>query len=358
MNKIGRNDKKMKECGVTMTNRKGLSILYLTPYFYSKRGNATTAKRMKKYLEEAGHQVNVFAFEEEDGPIEDLIKESDIIHALHVRRTAEYVASKGITFQKPFVLTTGGTDVNIDLNHPKRKKQMEEFLSESEALTVFTEDGKDKVIADFPWLKNQVYVIPQAVEFESDTSFVPYSLPEGFPKLVLPAGLRPVKDVLFVLEELDKQVLDYPNLQFLIVGEVLDNNVAQQVMEASYSRPWLTYKDPLDSKQMIAVYKWADVVINTSKSEGQPMSLLEGMAAGIPALARVNPGNDSVIIPGYNGYLFTSALDFSQQLQRLFQNKSHYEEIAAKAADYVQTHHNPEEEAQHYIDLYYSLLSY
>ncbi|WP_246031619.1 glycosyltransferase family 4 protein [Salibacterium salarium] len=341
-----------------MTIRKeSLSILYLTPYFHSKRGNATTTKRMKQYLEKAGHVVNVFAFEEEDSPIADLIEQADIIHALHVRRTAEYIASIDITLDKPLVLTTGGTDINIDLNDVDKKRQMENFLNNAGALTVFTKDGKDKVLTDFPWLQDRVYVIPQAVAMGDKRTPAPYPLPKGFPNLLLPAGLRAVKDVLFVIEELDKQVQVYPDLQFLLIGEALDEDIEQQVIEACRSRTWFHYKEPVDSQQMTALYQWSDVVINTSQSEGQPMSLLEGMAVGVPALARINPGNESVMISGYNGYLFSSDTDFSRQLQQLLQDTEHYKEVAEKAIDYVQTYHNPQEEADRYISLYHSLLS-
>jgi glycosyltransferase involved in cell wall biosynthesis len=49
----------------------------------------------------------------------------------------------------------------------------------------------------------------------------------------------------------------------------------------------------------------ADVVLNTSVSEGQSGALLEAMAAGaVPVVARANEGNASLVVHGVTGLLF------------------------------------------------------
>ncbi|MFZ4452500.1 glycosyltransferase [Salibacterium aidingense] len=336
----------------------GLSILYLTPYYYSKRGNSTTAKRMKTYLEKIGHRVHVHAFEEESAPIDEWMDWADVVHALHVRRTAEFVEEKGVNLHKPLVLTTGGTDINIDLKERFKKIQMERFLSKAGILAVFTEDSREKVLHDFPWMQERVVVIPQAVAVSYPEAGVTPSLPQGYPKLLLPAGLRPVKDVLYTVNALDTIKTVYPDLQLLLVGEKLEESVALQVEKEAAIRPWFHYKSPVDSGTMTSFYRWADVVLNSSVSEGQPISLLEGMALGVPALARQNPGNASVITPGVNGYLFASPEECTEKLYHLLEHPAQYKKMKAASAAYVQKYHHPEEEAGKYTDLYYSLLSH
>ncbi|MFB4164172.1 glycosyltransferase [Alteribacillus sp. JSM 102045] len=339
-----------------MKEKKTLNILYLTPYFSSKRGNATTAKRMQEYLKKAGLKVNVFAFDEEAGSIEGYLAQVDIVHALHVRRTAEWLSSTGISIQKPFIITTGGTDINVDLKEKHKKNRMQKLLEKADALTVFTKDGKEKVLRHFPQFSEKVQVIPQAVPLPITNKEVQFSLPAGSPNILLPAGLRPVKDVLYVLKELDELKQIFCNLEFVLIGEALDEDVEMQVIRAAKQRPWFTYLPPVEQEEMHALYDWADAVINTSQSEGQPVSLLEGMSEGVPVLARNNPGNQSVIKHSYNGYLFSSPEEFFKLFYQLFSHQNLYKRLSEQARDYVFTHHHPEEEADKYIRLYKKIL--
>ncbi len=328
-------------------------VLYLTPYYRSRRGNATTAKRMQKHLIEAGANVRVYAYEEEeDDPIQKAIEKADLVHALHVKRTAAWLRNADVTLTKPLILTSGGTDINVDLYDNRKKQTMEKLLKQAEALTVFTEDARDKVLQQFPDMTNKIHVIPQSVaipEFENDARF---HLPEGTPKILLPAGLRPVKDVLYAVEAVDRLRSVYPDIQFLLVGEVLDSEVENAVREMEKRHDWFTYHKPVAPEQMIHLYQWADVVLNTSQSEGQPISLLEGMAAGKPALARDIPGNRSVVQHGYNGYLFSTPSRFAAQLVNLIENKDRYKRLARQAVVSVREQHNPAHEAAAYLQLY------
>ncbi|WP_158736448.1 glycosyltransferase [Alteribacillus sp. YIM 98480] len=333
-----------------------LNVLYLTPYYYSKRGNATTAKRMKEYLNKAGVTVNVFAFEEETGFGQQYLEQADIVHALHVRRTADWLNSNEISIQKPFLLTTGGTDINVDLKEQQKKDSMAQLLADAAALTVFTEDGKEKAVQDFPFLRGKIHVIPQAVNIPLAKQHTNLALPNGFPNILLPAGLRPVKDVLYMLDELDEKKKSYPNIRFVLIGEPLNKEIEQQVVHETSKRPWFTYYPPVEPEEMHILYKWADAVVNTSESEGQPVSLLEGMTEGVPALARNNPGNQSVVQPGCNGYLFSSPDQFSSQFEQLFSNSELYQKLSEQARDYVLTYHHPAEEAKRYMELYRNIL--
>ncbi|MFD2704611.1 glycosyltransferase [Salibacterium lacus] len=337
------------------TASKPLSVLYLTPYYYTGRGNAATAERMKTYLERAGYHVMVHAFEEEDEPLDEKLEQADIVHALHVRRTAEFVKAYGLFIKQPLVLTSGGTDINIDLQDAGKKQDMKQLLAKAGALTVFTEDAKQKILKGFPWLSGKVTVIPQAVDLPEGEPKAPRFLPEGSPKLLLPAGLRPVKDIFYVCGALQENISRFPDLQLLVVGEGMDEKVQQEVEKREAELSWFSWHPPVKRKNMKAFYQWADVVLNTSVSEGQPMSLLEGMVHGVPALARRNGGNESIIDSAGNGWLFSTPEDFVKILETLMQDPVLYRRTAAQAEKYAARYHHPEDEAARYMALYDSL---
>ncbi|SFE37120.1 glycosyltransferase [Alteribacillus iranensis] len=332
-----------------------LRVLYLTPYYLSKRGNATTARRMEQILSDQGVDISVFAYEEEKGVPHEMLANADIIHALHINRTADWIAKENISFNKPLILTSGGTDINIDMNQPVKKRIMETLLQQADALTVFTEDAMKMVGRQFPFFKSKVHVIPQSVRPHIKSKGC-MDLPKAQPRVLLPAGLRPVKNVFYSYDEMKKMTDLFPLLHFIIIGEVLDVTVAKEVKKVSDQNDWYSYHPPVAPHRMSDYYDWADIIINTSESEGQPISLLEGMAAGLPALARDIPGNRSLVSHGYNGYLFSSPREFGEQLKDLVMDQTLYNRLSIQAKDYVETYHHPAVEAKAYVELYQEIL--
>lgn len=60
----------------------------------------------------------------------------------------------------------------------------------------------------------------------------------------------------------------------------------------------------MDNKLVPQALKSADVLVNTSYSEGFPMSILEGYAAGLPIVAPYVSGIPEIVQNGVNGILF------------------------------------------------------
>ena len=91
-----------------------------------------------------------------------------------------------------------------------------------------------------------------------------------------------------------------PHIHHLAVGQ--PNSMAKQAsMGAHKSIEW-THCEP---KDMLEFYDRADMmVVPTKSSEGLSLSLLEGMACGIPIITTMNGGLSTGIIPGYNAITY------------------------------------------------------
>lgn len=342
--------------------KEAFTLAFFTPYYYQGRGNATTAKRIVTGLE-LKHQIhtNVVAYDElpfTSGLVEQ-IEKSQLLHALHFRRFAEWLEKNQVDINIPYLVTSGGTDVNIDIFSPEYKELIGKVLKNAAAITVYSEDAKQKLLAVYEDLNEKIYIIKQSVWFPELTDAEankPLKLSETGPKIVLPAGLRQVKDVLFVLPALIKLKERFPTLTFTIIGASIESSVLKAVKNTIEKYAWITYYEAIPIEQMISIYEQSDVVINSSFSEGQSSALLEAMLIGKPVLARNNGGNKSIIRHLETGFLFDDVDQVYDQLNQLLSNCTLYEQIASQGREYVKKNHTLEEEVNTYMQLYEQIL--
>ncbi|UCZ51610.1 glycosyltransferase family 4 protein [Bacillus shivajii] len=333
------------------------NVAFFTPYYKENRGNATTAKRLEALLTNAGWNINIFAYDEEEWTKEheQLLKKAHIIHVLHFRRFAEWMKNHDIAINQPLVITSGGTDVNQDLFDKEKMKRMSTLLNKSAALTVFTEDAKQKLRKHLPSVE-KVHVIPQTPYFPEGNC--EYALKEnGEPILFLPAGLRKVKDVLYLKEEVNTlKNTQFPHLKLLIAGSIIEEEVYKEVLNAEREYDWLHYIGEVPYECMNALYEKVDVVINTSLHEGQSGALLEAMAKQCFILARKNPGNESIVGDDENGLLFTTPEEFITKFLNAYQNEKIKSQIIKNATEFMKSNFDPNGELSAYERLYGQVL--
>lgn len=131
--------------------------------------------------------------------------------------------------------------------------------------------------------------------------------------------------VLFVGSEFRRKGLDRliraigPGMQLLVVGRGDELSyhrrlVAQYGLEEQVRFVGLT-------SEVLPCYAAADVVVLPSRSEAFGMSILEGMACGLPVIVSANSGVASLISHGENGCLLHDAAELSALLQQLLSQK-------------------------------------
>jgi len=325
-----------------------MHILYFTPYFNQPRGNSTTSKRIVHFLQKSGIRTSVFPYFEKDPWFLPAIESVDVIHILHATRFLAWAKENQFVLKRPYIVTMGGTDINSDLQN-ELSEDVTNLLYNAVYIVVFTPDAKQKIKnLNIEWVK-KVRVIPQS-------AWLPWDIKEpkqtDYPSILLPAGLRPVKDVLHVLPALDEVIDLYPRLQFTILGANLDSSVYQQVMEASQTRPWLHYAGVVPFEVMTHWYEEANIILNTSISEGQSLAVMEALAIGRPVIARKNAANEDIIKNKVTGWIYNSMDEFKEALHIIMNDPFHRGQVIQAAREWVKQHCSPEQEVHQYIDLY------
>ena len=103
----------------------------------------------------------------------------------------------------------------------------------------------------------------------------------------------------------------------------------------------------------------ADIYIHPSRKEGQPNSIIEAMASGIPVVANLLPGiTDEILQSGRFGYLVNGeeSREFAAVLQMLINNQSLRERISSQSSEHIFKYYSLKQIAQRYLSLYSSVI--
>ncbi|XP_071531173.1 glycosyltransferase 1 domain-containing protein 1-like [Panulirus ornatus] len=185
-----------------------------------------------------------------------------------------------------------------------------------------------------------------------------HDLPEIFqPLVLLVAGLRPVKDVLYVAEAWSTWHRTHGGRgRLVILGPTLDPDYAAHVHAQAARMSGVRVAASLPPRECQAVMRSATVLVNSSLSESMPSSLLEAMLLGTPVLARDIPGNASLVAHGETGLVFSSPATFLQGLDALLHQPHLRASLVAAAEDRVRRHHSLERERDNFLRILQGLV--
>ena len=171
-----------------------------------------------------------------------------------------------------------------------------------------------------------------------------------------PGGIRGVKDPLFVVRVFRRLARRYPQARLLFVGPILERGYGRRFLRALRGVRGARWQGAVPARAMPGIYAAADVVVNSSLSEGMSNALLEAMAMGVPVLARAIEGNRALVRHNRTGLLFSSERDFLRQAKRLLEDSRFRQRLIAQAGAQVRRRHNGAAEVSAHLRLYRQVL--
>ena len=330
-----------------------MKVAIITPYFLqATTGNGVTVARIRGNLSACGADVKVFSLDESSpSEIAASLKRfsPDVIHAFHSLRCGPLASSLSGELDRPFIVTITGTDLYRDVATSSGIAE-QDVLAKASAIVTFQQAIKERVSALFPPSAGKVTVIPQGVELPG--SPVDEQQSEANFTFLLPAGIRPVKNVLFPFRPLAALNLKNPQVRLVIVGPPIDPAYSEEVSKAVRANPFSSWAGEVPHSGMPQLYRSAGVVLNTSLSEGgMANSLLEGMAHQRPVLASAVEGN-RFLEDGVTGLLYSGEAEFMQKAERLILDGSLRKKLGEAGRGYLLENCSPEIEAGRYMELY------
>ncbi|MGF7184369.1 glycosyltransferase involved in cell wall biosynthesis [Desulfitispora alkaliphila] len=335
-----------------------MKILMVVPVNTKRTaGNWVTANRLKLGLEAHVEKVSVIDVDKVDA---EMVRGYDIIHCFHLYKSGLVIKDVIYKAKKPLAISFTGTDLST-INEQNNKIENAEalrLLNYAKGIYVFHNEGKDD-------LKNigidagKVKVVPQAaypfdeekgVNFKEKWSIKPNEI-----VFLYAGGIREVKRPLWALDLMEAVHEQNSAVRLELVGPVLDVKLAEELKNRLKSKWWANYRGEIPHSQMPYVYGVADIIINTSASEGMPNSLLEAQVFGVPALAHDVAGNRAIVADEISGLLFKNKDHFISLAVELAANPPWLKALGQKGKS-LRFAYDLDAERERYVQLYKMLI--
>jgi glycosyltransferase involved in cell wall biosynthesis len=332
-----------------------MKVVLASPNFHQSRGNTVTVKRIADGLEKLGVQTDIVSTTEESNLY--LFPSADIVHGFHAYHFYSFMRKAGMRLE-PYMLTLTGTDLNHDLFDEYKRQDVVASLTGASSIHVFDEKAKETLVNVVPKTKDKIFIIPQGNSAFPKTK-APITKEENTFLFVLPAGIRKVKNVPAAIKMLRAFHDKFPHIRLWLVGPIIEEKEGEIVKElVNQNQGWVQYLGQVPHSKMGAIYEYADVVLNTSYSEGQSSALLEAMGYGIPVLVSNNQGNCNIVSHNKTGFVYHNSKDFLEFASLLINNNKLKQRMGEFAKQYITEKHSSTYEAEALVKIYKNILKY
>lgn len=334
-----------------------MRIALISPYSIGPiRGNITTIERISRFLRLAAADVLVLPADTISAAEMErqLVSFSpQLIHGFHAHYCGGIAQHLAEIFNLPLMITITGSDLHDPLlrDHSATVRAIEA----AQSVVCFGVGESAKLVSYFPQIEERVAVISQGVEVLPVAATDNFGIPDDAFVLLMPAAVRPVKQVEFPLLALKSLVHAFPLLRLVLAGGVIDQDYAATIRGMLCDAPYATWLGEVPRKQMGTLYTRADIVLNCSHSESMSNTVLEAMALGRPMLVSDIPGNRMLISHRETGLLYKDQESFLKGVVTLMDDARLRADLGRRAGEYISNSYSPQHEAAEYIRLYRSL---
>lgn len=165
------------------------------------------------------------------------------------------------------------------------------------------------------------------------------------PKLVFVGRLHPVKRVNLLLEAFAELRKFYPDASLNIVGNGDERQNLIKLakdLELGRSVKFLGFQN---HETVLDIMRQADLMVLSSKMEGNPKVLIEAMLLKVPIVATNVPGIRDMIQNGETGHLVNSdlPLDLTKAMSYVLTNRTYAKRIGENAYEFAKNHFSKEQ---------------
>ncbi len=334
-----------------------MKVLLLTPSpSHLHLGGMATVARYREALQGCGHLCELFGATGEGGlkqSLEGTIGRfrPDIVHAHDAARTGVQL----LGLRSPWVVSLSGEDLHQDLLDSDRGPLVGEVMRRANRVLVPTPEAAALVEERVPDAVGKLDVVPRAAT-KLATTGTDLRRSLGIPHqrfiVFLPGGIRPIKGQHRAIAVAGLLRAAGADVELIIAGPDQDATYAAAVRAQGGQQVGVRVLPALSRDRMGAAYLDADVVLNTSLSEGAAPTILEAGMLGRPVIAADVPGNRELIRHKETGLLFGNEEDLAKQILALYRNRAAAGSLGVRIREDFHRRFPPEQEISTLLSAY------
>lgn len=177
-------------------------------------------------------------------------------------------------------------------------------------------------------LHKQVSVIPNPVELDafSPDNTTPeqkeemrrrYQIPQDVTLACFVGRLGREKSVDVLLDYWAQEIRPEDRLRLLIIGDGPEKGALEQQARQLGIQDTVIFTGRVEHPELPPYILSCDLYVTASLSDTNSISMLEGMAGGLPVLQRYDELNKDQVKDGVNGYVFHNAQEMAAELRRV-----------------------------------------
>ncbi len=160
------------------------------------------------------------------------------------------------------------------------------------------------------------------------------------------------KNILFLMRSFQRLLTLRKNVRWIIAGDGPQRAELERYAAELGIAPYIVFTGYLSRRQLVDLYKQADLFIFASKTETQGLVLIEAMLAGTPAVAIGEMGVLSVVASGERGILVEEdEEEFARACLTLLEDEEQRERLGKAAREWARTQ-SARATAQRLLEIY------
>ena len=146
------------------------------------------------------------------------------------------------------------------------------------------------------------------------------------------------KNVPFLIEVTENIIKEKSNFKLLIIGDGPDKENYENMVKERNLEKNIIFTGKVAWEAIPIYYQLGDVFVSASQSETQGLTIIEAMAASLPALCIDDESFRNTVIDDLNGYLFKDKKECKEIILKLMNDKKLLENIQIGARNSAEMH--------------------
>ncbi|RDD41084.1 Glycosyltransferase 1 domain-containing protein 1 [Trichoplax sp. H2] len=342
------------------------SVLLLYSSKGKECGNSSTSERLRKLLNHAGIGCTCKQIADFTGApsLNNYLQGNhfNCVIGIHAYRTGNLLISCCL----PYAIVFAGTDLNTHIHDAKKMPIITEAVLGARYLIAFTRSHFNLAMAQWPTQINNIIKQPQSVVTNPQNTFsfkahlqeklgMQEQNLQNITIFLLVAGIRPIKDPLFLADAVSEWHRKDPSIYLVIIGPEIDTEFSYKMKENLLRYTGVYYVDSIPQPKLHMALRQCTALVNSSINEGMCGVILEAMNLGTPVIARRNAGNCEIVDHLKTGLLFNTPEEFIGLAKYLLSSHQLRDALVRHAVNYVEAEHSLSKEMETYCNIVHTI---